>query len=129
MSDKNKEIINCGLSYAKPRRVDFLFQCPVSWANMEQDSDDERKRFCQNCERHVFLCHNTIEAALRAEQGECIAVPDWLVEGAREAQHTREGILIAGQPKPTKELFEEIAAAKMNEGQMNAKSYDESQRN
>lgn len=59
---------------------------------MEQ-TDDPRRRFCAECACSVFLCHDVIEAALRAEQNECVAIP------ARMADHleTDPRAIIAGQ--------------------------------
>ncbi len=58
-----------------------------------EPGEDARKRFCTSCKRDVFWCHDVNEAALRAEQGECIAVPSAIAEGWPE----ENGIVIVGQ--------------------------------
>ncbi len=87
MSPENKtklDLLNCAIT----GRVEFTFPCPVGWDRL-QTTDDPRRRLCATCQRSVFRCHNPQEAALRAEQGECVAVPAWLVQAARaERPHT-----------------------------------------
>lgn len=65
--------------------------CPQTWGALTP-TEDARKRHCDTCERSVFLVANAIEASLRHRQGECIAVPPSVAEGAR-----REGVYIVGQ--------------------------------
>lgn len=84
------DLLNCGGS----GRVHFTAPCPVGWENL-QETADRRRRWCGGCERSVFLCHDANETAIRAEQGECVAVPAWLAEGVRQR---REGVLIVGRP-------------------------------
>ncbi len=102
---KKLDILNCGAS----GRVVFDFVCPNQWDNMET-TDSERKRYCLACHRDVYHCHNADEAALRIEQGECIAVPSWLAKGAREFEKPR--FVIAGFPKTIHNILTEIVQAK-----------------
>jgi len=84
-----RSILNCG------QKVRFEFQCDQRWDELEGDSDHPRRRFCEQCKKNVFLCVNVEEAALRIEQGECIAVD------ARVAEHVEHSIepgrIIVGQ--------------------------------
>lgn len=83
----------------RPNRVIFecvggriaLDACPKTWGTLTPTADD-RKRLCDACERPVFRVANAIEAALRHAQGECIAIPQSVADGAR-----MNGVLIAGQ--------------------------------
>jgi len=99
------DILNCATAGV----VSFSVECPVGWDRLEA-TPDPRKRYCGECERPVFRCHDANEAGLRAEQGECIAVPAWLAEGAR--RETR-GVLVVGRPDRVA-LFGRIVAARMS---------------
>jgi hypothetical protein len=104
--DKERGILNCGASGA----VVFDAPCPVGWDQM-QPTGQPRRRFCAQCERNVHLCHDTQEAALRADQRECVAVPMWLVRGVRQGDPGADD-LWRGRPtllSPGKRL---IAAAR-----------------
>jgi hypothetical protein len=103
MHDKTLDILNCAAS----GKVAFHFVCPVGWEALE-DTGDPRRRRCPSCQRDVHRCVNIVDAALRAEQGECIAVPAWLARGARDARGTDR--LIIGQPRSTLRLFQELEA-------------------
>jgi len=95
MSD-DRDILNCGASGV----VRFEFRCSQRWSEMEP-TGDERKRFCLQCERHVFWCHTVAEAGLRAYQGECIAIPSWLAERVvddRAMRDTQPGIGMPEKP-------------------------------
>lgn len=100
------EVANCGQS----DRVSFEFVCPAKWEEMET-SDDPRRRLCELCDQVVHRCHDANEAALRAEQGECIAVPGWLVEGVRRSSPT--GHLIIGQGKTLRRRIVEVVEARL----------------
>lgn len=95
---KNRGILNCG--------VRFEYACLLTWDALEQ-TDDARKRFCLQCDRPVFWCHDVDEAALRAEQGECVAVPSAIVE--RIASRHEGGVVIMGRVGETKRTTLEAA--------------------
>ena len=94
------DILNCAAS----GRVEFTYRCPMTWEEMAP-TDDDRKRHCERCDRAVFRCHDANEAGLRADQGECIAVPAWLADGARESRGPTT--LVIGRSS-RRELFAEI---------------------
>ena len=89
------DILNCGKSGALAPSVLFEFVCPMTWEKMEE-TDSPKQRWCQHCERRVYQCNGAVEAGLRAEQGECIAVPDWFVKGLRREP---QGRIIVGTPQ------------------------------
>lgn len=96
-----RDLLNCGGS----ARVEFAFRCPVGWANLTP-TDNPRQRHCTQCARTVFLCVDVIEAGIRADQGECIAVPADLAEAARdEAGDSRARIIIGMAGKPSEWLL------------------------
>lgn len=84
----SRAVLNC----QQDGRVSFQFRCPQVWGEMEQ-TPDPRRRFCRGCDRSVFLCQNVTEAALRAEQGECVAVPSQLADHLE----TESRVIIAGR--------------------------------
>lgn len=70
-----RRILNCG--------VRFDFVCDRNWLDLEETADHPstpHKRFCDACKKDVYWCVNVQEAALRIEQGECIAVPAIIAE-------------------------------------------------
>jgi hypothetical protein len=91
-----RDLLNCGGS----ARVEFAFRCPVGWANLTP-TDNPRQRHCTQCARTVFLCVDVIEAGIRADQGECIAVPADLAEAAREEAGAPRGIIVGMGKKPS----------------------------
>ena len=103
---KTLDILNCAAS----GDVSFSFQCPVGWDSLNT-TGDPRRRHCATCQRAVFLCHDANEAGLRAEQGECIAVPGWLVKVVRE--HDTPNRLFIGQSQTITELLEEIVQGRV----------------
>ena len=65
------------------------------------------------CSRSVFWCENAIEAGLRIEQQECIAVPAWVADGAK----TTDAMITIGRPdyiKQFKRIEEEYLAQQKN---------------
>lgn len=101
------DILNCAAS----GRVQFTYRCPMTWEQLTV-TDDPRKRQCQGCHRSVFLCHDANEAGLRADQDECIAVPAWLADGARD-RHARQRIVV-GQATH-RNLFADIVEERLSE--------------
>ena len=97
-----RDILNCAASGT----VTFSFRCPVGWDEMEP-TEDPRQRHCRECQRAVYWCHDANEAGIRADQGECIAVPVWLAEGARKRVQP-ERLVIAGRVT-RRDLLAEVA--------------------
>ncbi len=101
MSAETKtDILNCAAS----GKVEFQLICNVGWDNMRK-TDSPLQRFCTQCSRRVYRCHNASEAALRAEQQECIAVPAWLAQGVRQKQFPQ---LAVGQPRTLHKILTEV---------------------
>lgn len=103
-----RAILNCGVA---PSQFDFSFKCPIQWAGMEP-TDDPRQRHCTSCARKVYWCHDAIEAGLRADQGECIAVPAWLARGLQEEDEATRGVLIIGMSRPISSRIKAVTAAR-----------------
>ena len=94
MSDRT--MLNCGAS----GRVVFAYRCPLTWDALTP-TDEPRERDCATCRRTVHWCSNLAEAAVRAGQGECIAVPAWLADGVRdlaEEQAKDRRVVVVGMP-------------------------------
>lgn len=102
-----RAILNCGVA---PSQVDFSFECPLQWAAMEP-TDDPRQRHCTSCARKVYWCHDAIEAGIRADQGECIAVPAWLVRGLQEDDESTRRIIV-GMIPATSERIKAVTTAR-----------------
>jgi len=50
----------------------FKFKCPLNWSDL-RETEEENKRFCNQCENDVFLCKTDGETIDHAKQGHCIA--------------------------------------------------------
>ncbi len=99
MSDRT--MLNCGAG----GRVVFEYRCPLTWDALTP-TDEPRERNCATCRRTVHWCSNLAEAAVRAAQGECIAVPDWVADGVRAAADARgrdDRVVIVGMPSRDRE--------------------------
>ncbi|MCA9720003.1 MAG: hypothetical protein H6713_14780 [Myxococcales bacterium] len=87
-------IRNCG---AAPEdggpRVRFRFACERSWTELTP-TDREDARRCERCAQTVYRCETGVEAARRAQRGECIAVP----VGMAQQQVTQGRALYVGRP-------------------------------
>ena len=59
-------IRNCAVTF---RRV-----CPRTWESL-RSTEETSIRFCDSCQREVFLCTADDEAVQHAKQGHCIAKP------------------------------------------------------
>lgn len=103
-------ILHCG--------VRFEFVCDRSWLDMEaRDPSTPHKRFCDACHKDVYWCINVAEAALRVEQGECIAVPAEIARRWREQPHPTT-ILVGRGLAPQdrlEQLYLDIAGALLDE--------------
>lgn len=50
----------------------FTFKCPLDWSDLEE-TDQQKIKFCNQCENNVFLCETDEETIEHAKQGHCIA--------------------------------------------------------
>ncbi|MFN3196918.1 MAG: hypothetical protein ACE366_00685 [Bradymonadia bacterium] len=101
---KERSMLNCG----QPERLEMTFRCPLTWAQLTP-TDEPRQRACHRCNRTVYLCHDIIEADLRAQQGECIAVPVRLVEAMAEEQETsRLAVGGIGSPSRLRRVWDQL---------------------
>ncbi|HVF85638.1 MAG TPA: hypothetical protein VM821_06630 [Abditibacteriaceae bacterium] len=57
-------VVNCDIK--------FRFECPKLWQNLD-DTQEPDVKFCDACQREVFLCSSDEETMEHAEQGHCIA--------------------------------------------------------
>lgn len=84
-------MLNCGL--APP--LTFSFRCPMRWSDLIP-TDSPNVRSCGRCQREVHRCHDVYEADIRAQQGECVAVPMRLVEAVLADEVGRGERLVVG---------------------------------
>ncbi len=61
-------------SKTKIQQCEFAYQCPKTWENL-LETNVETVRYCDSCERNVFLSASVDEAYHNAEQGHCVAIP------------------------------------------------------
>jgi hypothetical protein len=50
----------------------FAFECSVGWENLEK-TDDEKCRFCPQCDKNVFFVTSQTELNTNARKGNCVA--------------------------------------------------------
>ena len=90
-------VLNCG--------VRFSFVCDRTWPEMEaRDPSTPHKRHCSACDKDVYWCVNVEEAALRIEQGECIAVPAAITERWPDEQ----AVVIIGRGSAARDTLEAL---------------------
>ena len=92
--------------------VRFQNECKIRWSELRQ-TDDPKRRECGECSKSVFWCENAIEAGLRIEERECIAVPAWVVDGAKST----DAMITIGRPdyiRQFKRIEEEYLAQQKN---------------
>ena len=53
---------------------EFEFECPKKWAELEQ-TNIKSVRYCNQCDRNVFLSVTTDEFSRNALKGRCVAIP------------------------------------------------------
>ena len=70
-------------------KVEFAFQCPKRWSKLKK-TKDESIRFCNACNRNVFLCTSLEDVHRHASKGDCIAVPP----------HDPDAEFLMGEPPP-----------------------------
>src|SRR4051812_4135925 len=88
-----------GLWNCPTQRIPLLqVECPQSWGSLE--GGDATVRRCPACRREVHLCPTPADFVAAAEQGHCVAIPDW-------AHPMELTAVYLGEPSP-----EEVAALK-----------------
>lgn len=77
-------IIECGLE------IQFEFQCPKTWESL-QPTKDAGTRFCQGCQKNVYLCRSKNDLTKHLLQKHCIAadVPHFKVKNSTKAHKER----------------------------------------
>lgn len=69
----NRQMLNCPQPDG-PVRHPLVRTCSQRWSELNVTADP-RLRVCTACRADVHLVANVVEARIRAQQGECIAVP------------------------------------------------------
>ena len=85
MSSPSHPIIECGLE------VQFEFQCPKTWESL-QPTQDADTRFCEGCQKNVYLCRSENDLTKHLLQKHCIAadVPRFKVKDNTKARKQRQ---------------------------------------
>jgi hypothetical protein len=53
----------------------FSFECSVGWENLDK-TDDEKCRFCHQCNKTVYFVETQTELNKTAKKGNCVAFPN-----------------------------------------------------
>lgn len=56
------------------------FSCPVSWDELETNSEDQMSRHCRQCDKAVYYVSSLSDLQERAEKQECVVAPPELVD-------------------------------------------------
>jgi predicted RNase H-like nuclease len=67
----------------KIEQCSFQFQCPKTWGKL-LETNIALVRFCDSCERNVYLSSSTDVAYKNAELGRCVAIPIELTLASKE---------------------------------------------
>jgi len=62
------------------RNCRWTYECPLLWAKL-RPTDDDDVRYCESCQRRVYICHTEDELRARIEQNDCVAVMQLLPRG------------------------------------------------
>jgi len=55
------------------RNCNFILQCPTYWDALGE-TEEPGVRYCEACQRKVYLCKKEQELQLRIELNQCVAV-------------------------------------------------------
>jgi hypothetical protein len=61
----------------------FKFQCPQRWDQLK-GGDDQTVRYCETCQRNVYLCTTHQAVGEQASQGHCVVIMIPEVRGSEE---------------------------------------------
>ncbi len=53
---------------------EFELKCPKSWDALIDDGKETNSRFCNTCDRRVYLCNTDGELAAHVDKRDCIAI-------------------------------------------------------
>ncbi|RLA48030.1 MAG: hypothetical protein DRR42_17145 [Gammaproteobacteria bacterium] len=84
----------------------FEYQCPKTWRALLK-TNVASIRFCDSCERNVYLSSSTDEAWENAEQGRCVAVPVELTTASRQKLEIPHVVGMMGPPPKRAKNFQD----------------------
>lgn len=84
----------------------FEYQCPKTWGKL-LETNVVSVRFCDSCERNVYLSSTADEARENAEQGRCVAIPIELTSASREKLETHHVVGMMGPPPKRLKNFQD----------------------
>ena len=62
------------MDHTKIEHCEFSYRCPKTWGSLYETNIDSI-RYCNQCERNVYLSKTTAEANTHAAEGHCVAIP------------------------------------------------------
>jgi hypothetical protein len=78
---------------------DFEFECPKEWLNLTETSS-KLVKFCDSCNKNVYMCLDQKEFEDKKSQGVCIALFYWPEELKEQNNPYPEVKLSLGLPRP-----------------------------
>jgi uncharacterized protein (TIGR02996 family) len=81
-------------------RVQFAYQCPKRWENLQQVQGNNGVRFCAACSKKVYFCWTVDEARRRAAMGNCVAVDSRLERRSDDLRSRTVTLGIIAPPPP-----------------------------
>lgn len=70
---KLKKIIDREPSDPSIDNCQFLFECAASWSELKK-TEDAAIRFCDQCQKNVYLCHTYDQLAQAISFNRCVAI-------------------------------------------------------
>jgi hypothetical protein len=83
----------------KIEQCTFAYQCPKSWDQLFRTNVDS-VRFCDQCEKNVYLSNSSTEALEHASKGECVAIPIELTRESKLELDSRDMVVGMIGPPP-----------------------------
>jgi len=74
--------------------VDWEFECLKSWADLI-GTDEKDVRYCESCQRKVYLCADVEQVNRRARLAQCVA---WCNQVEPHESENEEVVTIIGLP-------------------------------
>jgi predicted RNase H-like nuclease len=95
------------MSQIKIEKCEFSYRCPKTWDAL-LETNIESVRYCEQCDRNVYLSESVALANANAAQGRCVAVPIKLTSHAEKELESR--LHVVGLMRPPRPLPEERLA-------------------
>jgi len=102
--------------------------CPMKWENLEKIESQDKKRYCEYCDKNIFLVNEKNQIKEFKEENKCMAVPISIVEQMNKDRDIEDyqklennlklSMLFLVAKKQEVSLFEEIKGLNLSREQI-----------